>query len=272
MSNKNNNLASPELAINHIEPSNQPLVKPVEVTVGQRSGSIEKAAINNAISAGLMAKLSERAEADKTRLIHQSACAAAIADYYKAMSDTEAGIVAGEKAKGTIEEATGIVSRAFADAVLADAFDRVTVRRKLGEAFGFELSKQSGKPTSKPVEPGNTIAKRVSSVTIAAEYAMTGQLPDKGGDNLPLVGQPEVQDMLSDYFSGIITVRAASERIEKAIKDAKINLPTELSADKLLKLAGKIETASKAIVMIDDELREAYATLFAIIAAIPFPE
>lgn len=276
---KNINSASPSPAmskakgnaIDFIETANAPLVKPSDAKGGVKTTAADKAKLNTVVSEGLAHAISARAEEAKARLLHQSECAAAIADYYSVIDATQNDTAAGQTAQERIEEATGKVSKAFADAILANAYDRSTARRKLGEAFGFVVSPKTGKPTSRPAEPGNSISKRVSSVTIAAEYAMTGILPERGGDSLPLVGKDRLQEELADYFDGHITVRAASERIETAIREARENLPLEMSPDKILKLAGKIETASEKIA-ISAELREAYATLFSVIASVPFTD
>lgn len=268
MNAQSKNINSPA-PVSKIDKANTPLVKPEEVKGGTETTALEKAMLNTQVSEGLAHALSARAEEAKSRLLHQSECAAAIADYYSVIAATENDTLKGQTAQERIDEATGKVSKAFADAILAQAYDRSTARRKLGEAFGFKVSEKTGKPTSAPAEPGNTISKRISSVTIAAEYAMTGILPERGGDSLPLVGQERLQEELADYFDGHISVRAASERIEKAIKDARETLPLEMSPDKILKLAGKIETAAGQIA-VSAELREAYAALFAVIASVPF--
>lgn len=266
-SHTSNNASS--VADNIISPANTPLVKPEDVSAGKPSDNADKALNNVIVSESLKEAVSKHAQSEQSRLLHQSECALAIANYYKALDETSADATAGFKAKEKLEAATADISSAFADAILAKAYDRKEVRRKLGEAFGFVESPKTGKPTSKPNEPGNTIAKRVSSVTIAAEYATTGMLPDKGGDSLPLLGRDKVEEILSDFFDRSITVRAASERLEQALRDVKETIPLELSADRLTAFAGKIQTASEAIAK-DPALREAYATIFTVIASIPF--
>jgi hypothetical protein len=234
-------------AINTIAPSVSPLVKPETV-----KGGMAKAITDN---------LTARAN-------FQQACSAAIAEYFATVEENAADERAGMDAAMNVEKATQHVARTFADAILAGALQRAEARRRLGAAFGFKVSPTTGKQTSTPCEPGNTIAKRVSSVTIAAEYAITGVLPDKGGDNLPLVGRDEINEILADFFTDDepITVRAASERIEKAIRDAKETIPLELSPDKINKLAGKIETAAPHIPG-NAELVEQYRVLVAVIEA-----
>lgn len=269
---KNSNNLGPAMASDlteHVAPSDKPLVEPGTVVVGDKTKPAELATIKANLSVGLVQGLSMKAEADKVRLIHQAEVAKAVGEYYKTVEETGPANEAGEGARARIEEATAKVSKAFADAILAGAYDRSKARHKLGESFGFKVSEKTKKPTSAPMEPGNSIAKRVASVTIAAEYAMSGELPDRGGDNLPLLGQEKVQELLADYFAGELTVRAASERIETAIREARVNLPLELSTEKLEKLAGKIETASAAIAR-DPALRDSYVVLFQAIAAIPF--
>ena len=76
------------------------------------------------------------------------------------------------------------------------------------------------------------------------------------------MGQQEIADLLADFFDpeAPITVRAASERIEKAIREAKETLPMELNADKVVSFAGKVANASNAIAG-NDELSKAYSAL-----------
>ncbi len=259
----------------HVEPSQQPLVAPASVKGGKSGNQAENAQQTatdkaNALNAWAAKALEQNSESLAAKAVMKAECSAAIAAYYEAVKETEKKALDGAEAVEVVEAAKQGVARAYADAILANVFDRTEVRSQLGQAFGFEASKTTGKPTSKPVEPGNTIAKRVSSVTIAAEYAMTGQLPDRGGESLPLVGQDKVRDELEAYFAGEITVRAASERIEAAIRNAKVSVPLEMDADKVLRLAGKIQTASEKIAG-NSDLAEAYKALFQIIASIPFP-
>lgn len=251
-----------------IEPSKTPLVKPEEVNSGQVAAS-EKALSGLAVSAGLTAIINRKAEEANNRLLHKAAINEAVTEYWQTVEAGKADAEAGKQAAVLIENATGKISHALAEAILAEALDRKAARAFMGQTFGFEVSDKSGKPTSKPLEPGNTISKRVSSVTIAAEYAMTGQLPDKGGDSLPLVGQDQIADLLSDYFDGNLSVRAASERIEQAIKDARISIPLEMNPEKLLSLVGKIQNASEAIAK-NETLKEVYAALLQTVASIPF--
>lgn len=266
---KTNNNNQP--ALSTIEPDNSPLVKPSEVSGGDKPDAAEKALTQLRISDGLAAILERNNNADAVRLIHRDMIAQSIAGYWTAIDETKAHSDNWEGAKVVIETATATVSHKLADAILANALTRKEARQTMGATFGFELSKTTGKPTSKPSEPGNTIAKRVSSVTIAAEFAMTGELPDKGGDSLGLVGQERMQEILADYFAGELTVRSTSERIEQAIKDARVSIPLEMNADKLLALAGKIESAKEKIVTeTDPALREAYAVLLQVIAELPF--
>lgn len=266
---KSLNTVSPAPAITTVAPAaEKPLVKPSEAKGGDESGPAAIAALNLQLSSGVAARISERAERAKELAIHATNTKQAIADYFATLADHEANIIGAKAFEDAKETATANVSRAFADAILADAMTRVEARQKLGEAFGFAVSTSTGKPTSKPMEPGNTIAKRVSSVTIACEYALTGELPEKGGDSLPSVGQEKVAEILSDYWNGNITVRAASERIEAAIKEARVTIPLEMDAEKLIKLAGKIQTASEAIGN-DPALSEAYVILLETIAALP---
>ncbi len=267
MTNANSNTV--ETMINHVNPSNSPLVKPADVKAGKPSDKGKVAQENTIAKSALVLSLSARAEADRIRLEAQAECSKAISEYFEV---TDASLVAADDWQShqtKIETATQHVARAFADGILNNAFDRSTARHKLGEAFGFEPSKaKAGKFTSKPVEPGNSIAKRVSAVTIAAEYAATGELPDRGGDNLPLLGQDAINAILADFFSEDeserITVRAASERLEKALRDVKETLPFELNADKINAFAGKIETASTTI-MSHPELQSEYSLLFQVL-------
>lgn len=261
--------ANSQPALAHIDPANSPLVEPASVSGGTELSPAEKALSNLAISKGLTEVINRNAEADTVRLAHKALVADSLADYWLTVDLQKSNTANGKSAADAIETATSNVSKALADAVLANALTRKEARGTMGQAFGFEPSKTTGKPTSKPMEPGNTIAKRVSSVTIAAEYALTGILPDKGGDSLPLVGQLTIADLLADYFGGFITVRAASERIEQAIKDARETVPLELNVNKLLSLAGKIETARDAIAE-DESLKEAYGILMQVIASVPF--
>jgi hypothetical protein len=269
MTNSNNANLAPKLV--HIEASNTPLVAPKDVKGGKAGNkgdtANEKAA---ALNAWAVKALEKNSESLAVKAVMKAACQTAVADYYKAVEETSSDAAKGLEVAEVVEEAKSNVARAFADAILANVFDRSEARSQLGTAFGFEVSDKTGKPTSKPVEPGNTIAKRISSVTIAAEYAMSGQLPDRGGESLPIVGQEKVQELLEDYFSGDISVRAASERIEKAIRDERVSTPLEMDADKIIRLAGKIQTASEKIAG-NSELREAYTALFQIVASIPFP-
>lgn len=189
----------------------------------------------------------------------------AIADYYAAKEATAAQEAMGQEAASTVERASDNVADVVCNAVLAGLIDRKTARRKLGEGFGFKESPKTGKPTSTPNEPGNTIAKRIASVSIALEYAETGTLPDKGGDSLPIIGQDKCRAELADFLAGAITVRQASERIEKAIRDNRVTVPFELDPAKLLTLASKIEGIGE----LSEELQEAYAILQAAIMALP---
>lgn len=218
-----------------------------------------------------VAKASERAIEAAKAANSQSAIKAAVADYKALEASLEADKAKGEAVTAKLETAAAVVSRALADAVMVGTINRKGARQAMGEAFGFTLSDTTGKPTSKPNEPGNTIAKRVSSVTIAAEYVLTGQLPDKGGDSLPLVDFAVLQDIYNEYAGGHITVRAASERFEKAISAAKISVPLEMDAEKLRKLAGKIQSAGAAIAASDNpDLVEAYQLLVETVMSIPF--
>lgn len=263
---------SPVSLLNVVDSTNSPLVKPENAKGGTKANKGSTATENAVhLNAWAAKALEANSESLAAKAIVKAQCAEAVAEYYKAVEDTSQDTKSGLDAAEVVEDAKQNVARAFASAILANVFDRSEARNQLGTSFGFEVSPKTGKPTSKPVEPGNTIAKRVSSVTIAAEYAMTGQLPDRGGESLPLVGQNEVADLLSDYFDGSITVRAASERIEKAIRDARVSIPLEMDAEKVIRLAGKIETAANTIAN-DPELRAAYVALFQIVASIPFPE
>lgn len=265
------NVSNLSSVANIIDPSNTPLVKPETVSGGTKGNKGNTATDNaSALNAWAAKALEKNSESLAAKAVMKAAYNTAVADYYKTLEEAEEALKGGVDAGDKVEDAKQSVARALADAVLSNVFDRSEARNQLGVSFGFEVSDKTGKVTSKPVEPGNTIAKRVSSVTIAAEYAMTGQLPDRGGESLPLVGQEELQELLSDYFDGVISVRAASERIEKAIRDARVSVPLEMDADKVLRLAGKIETASNAIAS-NPELQEAYTALFQIVASIPFP-
>jgi len=270
MANKSNKTNKSTSSVNtltetHAHPSNEALVKPETVSGGEGSPSSSDTA-----KAWHEQALSSRAQETVIRSQHMAAVNSAFAEYDEAVALQEKNVAAGQTAKTVIETATSNISRAMADAVTAGVFGRKEARHKLGEKFGFEPSKTTGKATSRPCEPGNTIAKRVSSVTIALEYAMTGQLPDNGGKNLPLIGPDKAAELLEEYVSGEITVRAASERIEAAIREAKVSVPLEMNADKLLSLAGKIAGAAVAIAD-DAELAIAYRELFLSIASIPFP-
>lgn len=269
MPNSNNVTNTSTLAF--IDPSNSPLVAPADAKGGTK-GSKGKTADERslALNAWAVKALEANSESLAVKAVMKAKCQTAVAGYYKVLEETSKDAEKGLEVAEVIEEAKQGVARAFADAILANVFDRSEARSQLGAAFGYEVSDKTGKPTSKPVEPGNTIAKRISSVTIAAEYAMTGVLPDRGGESLPIVGQEKVQELLEDYFSGDISVRAASERIEKAIRDERVSTPLEMDADKIIRLAGKIQTASEAIAG-NSELREAYTALFQIVASIPFP-
>ncbi len=189
----------------------------------------------------------------------------AIAEYYQAEADTAEQAEQGLAARSAVERASDNVADVVCNAVLAGLIDRKTARRKLGEGFGFKESPKTGKPTSTPNEPGNTIAKRIASVSIALEYAETGTLPDKGGDSLPIIGQDRCRAELEDFLAGAITVRQASERIEKAIRDNRVTVPFELDPAKLLALASKIEGIGE----MDETLQEAYAILQAAIMGLP---
>lgn len=265
MSQKSKNVA-PALEMHNTATS--PLVKPEQVEAGAKPDEKSKAELNRNVSTSmnsLASLLSEKAAEDKARLLAEAECNAAVAEYFEAVDASKDTQADWQGANAKIEQAAAHVSRAFADAILAGAFDRSTARRKLGEKFGFEVSPTTGKQTSKPSEPGNTIAKRVSSVTIAAEYAMTGILPDRGGDSLATLGQEKVAELLKDYFEAPegaepITVRAASQRIEEAIREARETVPLELSPDKIKSLAGKIETAAEKI-KADPELVAQYTAL-----------
>lgn len=250
-----------------------PLVAPETVTAGTETTPSDKAGLFHslAVSNAFAATLSDRAEEAKRRSLHLAETQEAIANYYETVTAQSDNSANGLTARDAIETATSRISLAFAHAIQADAMTRQEARRKLGEAFGFKPSNTTGKPTSTPNEPGNTIAKRVSSVTIAVEYVHTGKLPDKGGDSLPLVGQDKLAEILAEYFDGTITVRAASERVEAAIREARTTVPLELNVEKLVSLAGKIQTAFESIAG-DEALREAYAVLFETIAAIPFKD
>lgn len=256
-------------SINVIAPATEiPLVAPEAVKAGDKPSAKTKAEMRrNAANAAssFAALLQGKSQEDKARVLAEAECNAAVAEYFEAVDASKETASDWQGANAKIEQAAAHVSRAFADAILAGAFDRSTARRKLGEKFGFEVSPTTGKQTSKPSEPGNTIAKRVSSVTIAAEYALTGILPDRGGDSLATLGQDKVAELLADYFEAPegaepITVRAASQRIEEAIREARETVPLELSPDKIKSLAGKIETASEAI-RNNPELVEQYTAL-----------
>jgi len=251
-------------------PRDTPLVAPEEAKAGEKTTNADRALSALAVSQGLTETLHKRAEEAKARQEALIAINEATAHYFTVKADNEGNEFAGQVATTAVEEAAGTVARAYADAVMSDLLTRKEARQRLGQSFGFKVSDKTGKPTSQPLEPGNTIAKRVSSVTIAIDYMLTGELPDKGGDNLPLVGQTALEEILSDYLTGDITVRAASERIESAIREARVNIPLELNVDKLLTLAGKIQTTSDAIAS-DETLQEAYAILLETIASIPFP-
>lgn len=247
-----------------VDTANSPLVKPTEVH-GANTASEGRTTQDWAARA-----LEANSESLAAKAVVKSRCAAAVSNYFEAVEATTNDTTLGHQAEAVVEEAKQDVARAYCDAILQNVYSRSDMRAQLGADFGFEMSPKTLKPTSKPLEPGNTIAKRVASVSIAAEYAISGELPDRGGDSLPLVGQYELEELLSDYFSGEITVRAASERIEKAIRDARVSTPLEMDADKIIRLAGKIETASTAIAK-NLSLREAYTALFQVIASIPFP-
>lgn len=254
------------------EPANSPAVKPSDVKGGVKPSAATKAQLNREVAKatnGLASALSARSQEDKARLMYEAECSQAVAEYFHAVDASKETSSDWQAATKDIEQAANHVARAFADAILGGAFDRSTARRKLGEKFGFELSPTTGKQTSKPSEPGNTIAKRVSAVTIAAEYALNGILPDRGGDNLPSLGREKVEEILADFFreEEPITVRAASERLETALREARETVPLEMSPDKINSLAGKIETAAEAI-RENTELTEQYSTLLQVIGRI----
>jgi len=152
----------------------------------------------------------------------------AVADYYATVEGQLYNEDAGREAKVAIEKAADSVAEVTAKAVIEGHITRKDMRRIMGESFGFKLSDKTGKATSTPKEPGNTLSKRISSVSIALEYVATGTLPDNGGESLPLVGQERLALELEDFTAGYINVRGASERIEKAIKDCRETLPLHL--------------------------------------------
>lgn len=266
-----NSVKNIEPAVKNIEPASQtPLVAPSEAQVGEPTDNQGKADLASLVAESALSRtISDRAQEAIERNTHLSNVKSAIAVYYETQEAQSKNVANGETAEKELENATALVSRAFADAIMAKALDRKTARQKLGEAFGFAVSETTGKPTSKPLEPGNTISKRVSSVTIALEYVMTGELPDKGGDSLPTVGRDKLETALADYWDGGITVRAASERIEAEIREARVTVPMELDHKKIEALAGKILTASEAIAT-NPSLKEAYAVLVETILAVPF--
>lgn len=241
-----------ENTLNHIAPAaNAPL--------------IEAFSTENESKASREAKIAAILESKAAAVSAMGDIKRAIADYYAAKEDTAEQAEQGLVARNAVERASDNVADVVCNAVLAGIIDRKTARRKLGEGFGFKESPKTGKPTSTPNEPGNTIAKRIASVSIALEYAETGTLPDKGGDSLPIIGQARCMDELQDFLAGAITVRQASERIEKAIRDCRVTVPFELDPAKILALAGKIE----AIGEMDEVLQEAYAILQVAIMSLP---
>lgn len=241
-----------ENTLNHVSPAaNAPLVEAFKA--------------ENESKASREAKIAAILESKAASVSAMGDIKRAIADYYAEQERLAADTEAGQYAANGIERAADNVADVVCNAVLAGLIDRKTMRRKLGEGFGFKESPKTGKPTSTPNEPGNTIAKRIASVSIALEYAETGTLPDKGGDSLPIIGQDKCRAELEDFLAGAITVRQASERIEKAIRDNRVTVPFELDPAKLLALASKIE----AIGEMDETLQEAYAILQAAIMGLP---
>lgn len=241
-----------ENTLNHVTPAaNSPLVEAFKA--------------ENESKASREAKIAAILESKAASVSAMGDIKRAIADYYAAKEDTAVQEAMGQEAASTVERAADTVADVVCNAVLAGLIDRKTARRKLGEGFGFKESPKTGKPTSTPNEPGNTIAKRIASVSIALEYAETGTLPDKGGDSLPIIGQDKCREELEDFLAGAITVRQASERIEKAIRENRVTVPFELDPAKLLALASKIEGIGE----LSEELQDAYAILQAAIMALP---
>lgn len=241
-----------ENTLNHIEPAANTAL--VEAFKAENESKASREARIASILESKAASVSAMGDIKRT-----------IADYFAAKEDTAVQEAMGQEAASTVERAADTVADVVCNAVLAGLIDRKTARRKLGEGFGFKESPKTGKPTSTPNEPGNTIAKRIASVSIALEYAETGTLPDKGGDSLPIIGQDKCREELADFLAGAITVRQASERIEKAIRDNRVTVPFELDPAKILALASKIEGIGE----MDETLQEAYAVLQVAIMGLP---
>lgn len=252
-----------------INPSNAPLVPAHEVQGGAKPDNSSKAALFALSSQALVTGLSNRAIEAQARLEAQAAIDSAASEYYAVLAETQSASESGYQAAVKVDAATANISRATANAVMGGHMSRKEARAYMGKLFGFKESDKTGKATSTPLEPGNTIAKRVSSLAIAHEYYTTGTLPDKGGDGLLPVPAASIEAVITEYEGGHITVRAASERLEGLIRDNRVTVPTELNPDKLLDLAGKIASAADKIATCPS-LYAAYVELTAQIAAIPF--
>lgn len=252
-----------------INPANAPLIPASDVQGGAKPDNTSKAALFALSSQALVTGLSNRAIEAQERLSAQSRIDAAVSEYYYTLSETQEAHDSGVQAAAKVEQKTAAISRELANSVMAGHMTRKEARAYMGKAFGFKESEKTGKPTSTPLEPGNSIAKRVSSLAIAHEYLTTGTLPDKGGEGLLPVPTDKIEAVITEFEGGYITVRAASEQLETLIRDNRVTVPLEMNADKLLDLAGKIATAASAIAA-DKALYLAYVELTAQIAAIPF--
>lgn len=270
-------------AINTIASHNSPAIDPQAVNGGAKPDNATKAADMAVTSAALESKatnvllqavatgISDRAKADAARLSAMARIDAAVGEYFATVEAQQANEKAGYEAAVAIDNSTAAISRELADTVMAGIMSRKEARAYMGKRFGFKESEKTGKATSTPLEPGNSIAKRVSSLAICHEYVTTGTLPDKGGDSLALVPVNALETVITDYERGAITVRAASEQIERLIRDNRENIPLEMNPDKIRALSGKIATARDAIAKCPS-LFAAYAELALEIAAIPFPD
>lgn len=252
-----------------INPANAPLVPAHEVHGGVKPDNTSKAHLFALSSQALVTGLSNRAIEAQARLEAQAAIDAAASDYFATVAEMQEASASGALAAERISGETAKISRATANAVMGGHMSRKEARSYMGKLFGFQKSKTSDKFTSTPLEPGNTIAKRVSSLAIAREYLTTGTLPEKGGEGLLPVPAASIEAVIEEYEGGHITVRAASERLEGLIREHRVAVPTELNPDKLLDLAGKIANAADQIATCP-ALYAAYVELTAQIAAIPF--
>lgn len=272
-----------QAAINTIAPHNAPAIDPATVNGGAKPDNASRANDMAVTSAALESKatnvllqavatgISDRAKADAARLSAMARIDAAVGEYFATVEAQQANEKAGYEAAVAIDNSTAAISRELADTVMAGIMSRKEARAYMGKRFGFKESEKTGKATSTPLEPGNSIAKRVSSLAICHEYVTTGTLPDKGGDSLALVPVNALETVITDYERGAITVRAASEQIERLIRDNRENIPLEMNPDKIRALSGKIATARDAIAKCPS-LFAAYAELALEIAAIPFPD